>query len=150
MAEPSVYFSDIVACLRSGGAKLAHQSHWTCSRARDKTICFWLKPSISSHLKPRTTPRTKLLKCFVLVTLCCKTKHLRSLVQAIVRGFEWLEILGLIPAVLHYQNGSFTAEILPLNYRCHSLLNISLIMVKWIIINAICSLIFHPWNGQKQ
>ena len=29
-----------------------------------------------------------------LITLCCKTKHLRSLVQAIVRCFEWLEIVG--------------------------------------------------------
>ena len=53
-----------------------------------------VKPSISSHSKPCKTPRTRLLKCFVLITLCCKTKHLRSLVRAIVRGFERLEILG--------------------------------------------------------
>ena len=39
-----------------------------------------LKPCISSHSKPRTTPRTMLLRCFVLYTLCCKLKHLRSLV----------------------------------------------------------------------
>ena len=51
-----------------------------------------LKPSISSHSRPHTMPRMmprmRLLKCFVLITLCCKTKQLRSLVQAIVRGFE--------------------------------------------------------------
>ena len=56
---------------------------------------FKLKPSISTHSKPCMTSRTRLLKCFVLITLCCKTKHLRSLVWAIVRGFEWLEIVGL-------------------------------------------------------
>ena len=37
----------------------------------------------------RTTPRTRLLNCFVLITLRCKTKHLRSL----VRAMERLEIL---------------------------------------------------------
>ena len=47
-----------------------------------------VKPSISSHSKPCTTPCTRLLKRFVLITLCCKTKHLRSLVQDLVRGFE--------------------------------------------------------------
>ena len=41
----------------------------------------WLKPSISSHSKPRTMAYTRLLKCFVLITLCCKTKHLRSLIR---------------------------------------------------------------------
>ena len=53
-------------------------------------------PSISSQSNPRTMPppRTRLLKRFVLITLCCKTKHLRSLVRAIVQGFEWLKILG--------------------------------------------------------
>ena len=56
---------------------------------------FWkiecaLKPSFFSHSKPRT----RLLKCFVLITLCCKTKHLWSLVWDLVRGFGWLEILG--------------------------------------------------------
>ena len=38
---------------------------------------------------------TRLLKCFVLMTLCCKTKRLRSLIGGVVRGFEWVEILGL-------------------------------------------------------
>ena len=51
-----------------------------------------VKPSISTH---SNLTRTRLLKCFVLITLCCKTKHLRNLVQAIIRGFEWLEIQGL-------------------------------------------------------
>ena len=47
------------------------------------------KPSIStSHSKPRTTSHTRLLNFFVLIRLCCKTKHLRNLIQAIVRGFE--------------------------------------------------------------
>ena len=44
--------------------------------------------------KPRTMPHTRLLKCFILITLCCKTKHLRSLVRSIIWGFEWIEILG--------------------------------------------------------
>ena len=47
-----------------------------------------LKPSISTHSKPSTMPCTRLLKCFVFITLCCKTKYLRSLVQAMVGGFE--------------------------------------------------------------
>ena len=53
-----------------------------------------VKPSISTHSKPCTTHRTRLLKCFLLITLCCKTKHLRSHVRGIVWGFEWVEILG--------------------------------------------------------
>ena len=32
--------------------------------------------------------RTRLLKSFVLIILCCKTKHLRSLVRGIISGFE--------------------------------------------------------------
>ena len=55
---------------------------------------FSTKPSISTHSKPRTMPCTRLLKCFVMIALCCKTKPLRSLVEGIVRGFEWVEILG--------------------------------------------------------
>ena len=57
---------------------------------------FWLilKSSISSHSKPYMTHCTRHLKCFDLITLCCKTKHLRNLIGAIIRGFEWLEILG--------------------------------------------------------
>ena len=50
---------------------------------------FQKKPCISSHSKPCT----RLLKCFALITLCCKTKHLRSLVGTIIQGFELLEIL---------------------------------------------------------
>ena len=53
-----------------------------------------VKPSFSSHSKPPTMPCTRILKRFVLITLFCKTKHLRSLIQAIVRGSEWLEMLG--------------------------------------------------------
>ena len=51
------------------------------------------KPSISTHSKPRMMPRIRLLKCFVLQTI--KTKHMRSLIRRLVRGFEWLEILSL-------------------------------------------------------
>ena len=40
-------------------------------------------------------PPTRLLKCFVLVTLCCKSKYLRSLIRGILQSFEWVEILGL-------------------------------------------------------
>ena len=41
------------------------------------------------------TSRTWLLKCFVLILLSCKTKHLRSLVRHLVLGLELIEILGL-------------------------------------------------------
>ena len=54
-----------------------------------------VKPSISIQSKPCTMTCTRLLKCFVLNTPCSKTKHLRSLVRWLVRGFDWLEILGL-------------------------------------------------------
>ena len=54
------------------------------------------KPSISSHSKPRTRSRTKLLKCVALQHSIIKTTHLRSLIQGLIRGFEWLEILGFI------------------------------------------------------
>ena len=36
------------------------------------------KPSISTHSKPRTLPRTRLLKCFGLQHSTIKTKHLSS------------------------------------------------------------------------
>ena len=49
------------------------------------------KPSISSHSKPRTWSRMRHLKCFVLEQSVFKTNYSRRL----VRGFEWLEILGL-------------------------------------------------------
>ena len=42
------------------------------------------KPSIST----RSKPCTRLLKCFVLQHNVIKTKHLRSLVLVVVRGFE--------------------------------------------------------------
>ena len=62
----------------------------------EKTV----KPSMSSHSKPHTTPHmipyTRLLKCFVLISLCCKTKHLRSLVWGIVQGFERIEKANII------------------------------------------------------
>ena len=54
-----------------------------------------LKPGISTNSKPRRRPRTRLLKCFVLQHNVIKTKHLRSLIRVVVRGFEWVEILGL-------------------------------------------------------
>ena len=60
---------------------------------------FWelshLKPNISSHSKPHTRSHTRHLKCFVLNTLCYKRKHLKQIVQDLLRGSEWLEILGL-------------------------------------------------------
>ena len=59
-----------------------------------KTKGISLKPSISTHSKPCTMPRMRLLKCFVLQHSMIKTKHLRKLVQRLVRGFEWVEILG--------------------------------------------------------
>jgi hypothetical protein len=42
-----------------------------------------VRPSNSTHSKPRTTIRTRLLKCFVLITLCCKTKHLKAYYAAL-------------------------------------------------------------------
>ena len=53
-----------------------------------------LKLNISSHSKPRTMSRTRLLKCFVLIALCCETKHMRSLIGGTLQGLEWLKILG--------------------------------------------------------
>ena len=43
-----------------------------------------VNPSFSSHSKLCTMPCMRHLKHFVLITLFCKTKHLRSLIQAIV------------------------------------------------------------------
>ena len=57
-------------------------------------IFFQLKPSISTHSKPLMMPRMRLLKCFVWQHSVIKTKHLRSLVRGVVRGFELVEILG--------------------------------------------------------
>ena len=54
-----------------------------------------LKPSISSHSKPRTKSCTRWFKCFVVEHSVFKTKHLRHIVQDLERGLEWLEILGL-------------------------------------------------------
>ena len=47
-----------------------------------------LKPSIFTYLKPRTMPRMRLLKHFVLQHSVIKTKHLKSLVQPVVHSFE--------------------------------------------------------------
>ena len=47
-----------------------------------------VKSSDFSHSKPSTTPCMRLLKRIALIRLFCKTKHLRSLIQAIIRGFE--------------------------------------------------------------
>ena len=49
-----------------------------------KSITFRLPSIISTHSKPHTKPCTRLLKYFVLITLCCKIEHLRGL----VRGFK--------------------------------------------------------------
>ena len=51
-----------------------------------------LKPSISSHSKPRTGHHW-LLQCFFLITLCCKTKQSRSLVRAILFWFPSIYFL---------------------------------------------------------
>ena len=45
---------------------------------------FRVKPSISSHLNPRT----RRLKCFVLNRLCSKIKHLRYFVQDLVQSLN--------------------------------------------------------------
>ena len=51
----------------------------TVYRVDKKTLAIlkhvsWLQPSLSTHSKSGTTPHTRLLKCFVLITLCCKTE----------------------------------------------------------------------------
>ena len=70
-----------------------------------------LKPSISAHSKPRTTPRTRLLKYFVLITLCCKTKHLRSFslykVFSFLYFFIWNKLDGLCHKLIVLGSGSF-------------------------------------------
>jgi hypothetical protein len=39
------------------------------------SILYWrLTDNMSSHSNPRRTPRTRLFKCFVLITLCCNAK----------------------------------------------------------------------------
>ena len=61
---------------------------------------FGLTPlSGDSHgFMPPLLKKTRLFVCFVLKKLCSKAKWLRSLVQDfvqnLVRGFEWLEVLG--------------------------------------------------------
>ena len=42
-------------------------------------LCFAYLSLVFLHI--HTTPHTRFLKCFVLITLCCNTKHLRSLVR---------------------------------------------------------------------
>ena len=71
-----------------------------------------LKPSISTHSNPRTMPRMRLLKCFVLQHSIIKTKHLRSLVWRLLRGFEWVEILGFPLPITSCYTGYFANEIL--------------------------------------
>ena len=40
-------------------------------------------------------PRMRLLKSFVLQHSVINTKHLRSLIRGVIRGFTWVEMLGL-------------------------------------------------------
>ena len=47
-----------------------------------------VKPSISSHSKPCMMACTRLLKYFVLQHSVIKTKHLRSLIRGVIRGFK--------------------------------------------------------------
>ena len=51
-----------------------------CLDLADDPNVVSVKPSISSHSKPRTMACTRLLICFVLQLSVIKTKHLRSLV----------------------------------------------------------------------
>ena len=60
----------------------------------EKALYKVLKPSIYSHSKPHTRSCMRRLKCFVLEHSVFKTKHLR-LVQDLIQGFKWLEILDL-------------------------------------------------------
>ena len=53
-----------------------------------------LKPSIITCSKPRRMRCTRLLICFILQHSVIKTKHLRSLVLGVIRGFGQAEILG--------------------------------------------------------
>ena len=51
---------------------------------------------------------SRLLKCFVLITLFYKTKNLRSLILAIIGGFEWLD-WALVEKLLQKYISSFVA-----------------------------------------
>ena len=64
---------------------------WTYDKVIDE------KRSNSTHSKPFTMARTRLLKCFVLQHSIIKTKNSRSLIRCRVQGFEWVEILELRP-----------------------------------------------------
>ena len=61
-------------------------AHYYCTNLWRRSRNHSLKPSIFTHSKP--------LKGFVLQHSVIKPKHFRSLVRGIVRGFEWVEILG--------------------------------------------------------
>ena len=49
---------------------------------------YYNPSTISTHSKPCTRRCMRLLKCFVLITLSCKTKHLKMIVKGIIQGFE--------------------------------------------------------------
>ena len=68
-----------------------------------------LKSSISTHSKPCTTPHTRILKCFVLITLCK-----RNLVRGIIQSFEWVEIPGLRTGRLKKTECNFKRCLTPL------------------------------------
>ena len=62
------------------------------------------------------------LKCFVLNTLCSKTKHLRRL----ARGFQWLEILGLRIYLSFLSGGQTFIHIIAVNHSVNkTILNCS-------------------------
>ena len=71
-----------------------------------------LKPSISSHSKPHMMACTsydglyEASQMFCFTTQCNQNKTFKSLVQGAVRGFEWVEILGLsclLPPIVVYK-----------------------------------------------
>ena len=62
----------------------------------------------------------RLLKCFVLITLCCKSKHLRILVRDLLRDFEWLGILGFTIKVWFENSASSIFLILKTNQKAQS------------------------------
>ena len=72
------------------------KSYIPCTKHKKGEVLYHnIKPSISSHSKPRMRSHTRCLTCFALEHSVFKTKHMKCLVQAFVRVFEWVEILGL-------------------------------------------------------
>ena len=82
---PSTIYGSLFQDL-SKSFKQKYVFHSWKSFQKELHLPFEVKPSISSHSKPHTRSRTRHLKCFVLNTVCSKTKRLRRLLRDLVWG----------------------------------------------------------------